>query len=164
MPEPIPSSSADDKIAKLIELAREYYPMEEKAAIIKFTELLRVCDIRGSRHAVHPHDGYRVYISRRALKHFVEERKADLKKRHTDEEALQRICDAIESICDVVINFERYELEPDEGKHFYTKDSVMAGIPSLRVLLESDSEDEWTLEICSIHFTKPRSKTKKTTE
>ena len=96
----------------------------------------------------------RVYISRKALKHFVESRKAELKKYHTDEEALKKIDFAIGEIKEVVINYHSYERQrADDGKekHFYTRNYYSKGEPSIRILLEEKDDG---LEICSLHFTK----------
>lgn len=152
------------RIASLKKLARTYYCLLGGALIEKFEEPLRIFDVRGSRHNNrHPHRAARVYITRRALKHFVEERRFELRKRHSDDEAIERICVAIEYLPDVIIDFDRYEYEPDIGhigRHFYTKDHTDERIPSLRVLVESDSGDK-KLYIVSVHFTKHR-KTKNT--
>ncbi|MDP2642058.1 MAG: hypothetical protein Q8P21_02085 [bacterium] len=148
-------ASISRRIAALKKLAKEYFLLEKRAPIIKHEELLRVFDIRGSIHKDdHPHKGVRVYISRKSLKHFVESRKEDLERKHTEEEALGNICFAIQEIQEVITNFTVYELEPP-GKHFYVKDYSHMGKPFIRILLEPKSA---RLEIKSIHFTKSKKK------
>ena len=145
----------EKRIEKIKELAKIYYFLEVGALIDKHLELLRVFDIRGFENvATHPHRDKRVYILRRALKHFVEERKTELKKYHTEDEALQRIDFAISEIKEVVVNYHSYTRERIDGeneKHFYVRN--YQGEPSIRVLLEEKPEN---LEICSLHFTKNR--------
>lgn len=129
-------------------LVEEYYSLIVGHIIEKPDELLRVVDIKETQRQKHPHKKFRVYISRKALKHFVESRKEELKKRHTVAEALLKILFAVEQISEVFLNFDKYEYEPE--KHFYTKH--YSGEPSLRIFVEERKVN--SLEICSIHFTK----------
>jgi len=136
----------------LADLVGEYYKLEDGFIIDKALEPLRVADIKDGKYAEkHPHHGYRVYITRRAVKHFVEERRRELSKKHKPAEVLTKITFAAEQIEDVVINFDLYELEPPE-KHFYIK--FYSGEPSIRILCEPSGEQR--LEICSIHFQKKK--------
>ena len=141
------------RIEKIQEWAKSYYYLEVGIVIEKHLELLRVFDIRGFENiATHPHREKRVYISRKALKHFVEERKAELKKHHTEEESLKRIDFVIGEIKEVVVNYHSYTRERmDNGieKHFYVR--KYQGEPSIRILLEEKDDN---LEICSLHFSK----------
>ena len=91
----------------------------------------------------------RVYITRKALKHIVESRKAELLKRHSPEEALQKICFALENLQEAITDFDKYEYEPPT--HFYIKDFSHKGEPLLRVAIDAVQN---RLEIKSIHFTK----------
>lgn len=136
------------KIKILKNLIGEYYSLENGALIDKPSELLRVVDIKSKNNEKHPHKDMRVYISRKAIKHFVEERKAQLSKSHTPVEVLTKITFAAEQISEVIINFNKYEFEPPES-HFYIKH--YQGEPSIRILCEVKNE---SLEICSIHFRK----------
>lgn len=134
---------------KIGDLVGEYYKLSEKALIDKPRELLRVVDIKDGKHENHPHKGKRVYFSRKAIKHFVEERKSQLSKKHTPVEVLQKITFAAEQISEVIINFDKYEYEVEPEKHFYIKH--YSGEPSIRILCE---HIEGNIEICSIHFKK----------
>ena len=138
----------------LKKLAREYSDLEEGALIDKHLEQLRVFDIRGSKHLEHPHRMLRVYISRKALKHFVESRKKELSKHHYPDQVTENIDFALDRIQETITNFDRYELEPP--KHFYFKDYSHVGKPSVRILLEIKDA---RLEIISIHFTKSKKQT-----
>ena len=147
--------SIQRRLQNIKKLLKLYYSLARGELIEHHTELLRVFDIRGSKHDAHPHKMLRVYISRRSLKHFVESRKLELEKYHTQEKTLESICFAIDSIQKTIINFDTYEFEPP--KHFYLKDFSSAGKPFLRILLElKDSR----LEIISIHFKERRQKIK----
>jgi len=140
------------QINKISILAKEYFYLDDREHIMLHQQLLPVLIIRGSKHKnIHPHTAKHVYISRRSLKHYVESRKKELLKNHTKENALQKILFAVNKIPEVIINFDRYELEPPN--HAYIKDYSNIGYPSLRVLLDTKKEH---LEIKSIHFTKIR--------
>ncbi|PIQ68495.1 MAG: hypothetical protein COV91_03830 [Candidatus Taylorbacteria bacterium CG11_big_fil_rev_8_21_14_0_20_46_11] len=145
----------EKRIEKIKELAKSYYFIDEGILIDKHLELLRVFDIKGFENiATHPHREKRVYISRKALKHFVESRRAELEKYHTEEEALKRIDFALGEIKEVVVNYHSYTRErTDDGieKHFYARNYHSQGQPSIRILIEEKGEN---LEICTLHFTK----------
>lgn len=128
-------------------MLREYFLLEDGVLIEHHQEVLKLVEVDTALTA-HPHFGKRVYISRRALKHVVESRKRDLLKKHTLEETLLIVLFAVESIPEVVVDFDHYELEPT-NKHFYTKDFSSAGMPKVRVLMELDNDQ---LLIKSVHF------------
>lgn len=148
------SASIPRRIARIKRLMREYFPLPPKAPIEKYTEKLNVFDIRGSIHAKHPHKGYRVYISRRSIKHFVEERKAELSRKHSPEETLSSMDFALDNLQEVITNFDEYAYVPP--RHFYTKDYSSRGKPLMRVVLDDNGK---ALEVCSIHFKTKRGKT-----
>ncbi len=148
------------RLNKIKQLAREYFLLEKGALIERHVELLRIfdIDIRLVRCADHPHLGYRVYISRMALKHVVEERKFELEKHHDEQKVLNMIYFVIEKIPETIIDFDRHELEPKQNppKYFYSKDFSHLDRPMIRILVEKKG---MALEIRSIHFRK-RDKTK----
>lgn len=144
------------RIQSVIELVGVYYRLPDKALIEKHDERLRVTDIKDNVHGdKHPHNGSRVYITRRALKHVVEERRTELMKNHPPAEVLGKISYAVEQITEVINNFDKYGYEYEPGKeqrqekHFFAKH--YPGEPSIRILCEKTGEG---LEICSIHFKK----------
>ncbi len=145
------STSIPKRLNRIKRLADDYFFLEKGDFIEKHDELLRVADIRGNSSKKHPHRKYRIYISRRALKHFVEERKEGFLIKHSEEAALAAIHFAIEMIPDVIMDCDRHEHEPklEPPKHFYSKDYSYCGRPLVRILVE---EKEHTLEIRSIHF------------
>lgn len=148
------SGSKSSKTNTLLELTGEYYRLDIGVLIEKPTELLRVTEVKDSKHEKHPHKEHRVYISRKALKHVVEERRTQLTKHHTPVEVLQKISFAIEQMPEVIVNFDKYEYEVSPEKHFYTKH--YKGEPSIRILCEikTDEAKDVVLEICSVHFRK----------
>lgn len=90
------------------------------------------------------------YISRRALKHCVESRKEELGKYHSKEQINENVCFVVDSLRDIVVDFEHYEYEPPH-KHFYTKNYYHLQKSKVRVLVEEKND---SLEIISIHFRK----------
>lgn len=148
------SGNKSSKTNALIELTGEYYRLDDGVIIEKPTELLRVTEVKDGKHEKHPHKDHRVYISRKALKHVVEQRRAQLAKHHTPIKVLQKISFAIEQISEVIVNFDKYEYEVNPEKYFYTKH--YKGEPSIRILCEikRDETKDSILEICSVHFRK----------
>lgn len=137
------------QIDKVIGLVKEYFLLEDGVLIDHHEELLKLVEI-DQLAGTHPHYGKRVYISRRALKHVVESRRKDLFRKHSADVSLKIILFAIESVFEVVVNFDNYELEPTNN-HFYTKDFSVEGMPKVRILMELESD---SLQVKSIHFMK----------
>ncbi|MDB5265897.1 MAG: hypothetical protein JWM39_610 [Parcubacteria group bacterium] len=145
------NSSAENRITKIISLVDEYFLLDKGDLIDNHVELLRIADIPNNASLKHPHALCRVYISRRARKHFVEERKEAFFIKHSEVETLDAIHFAIRMISDVLSDFDYLEYEPKTipSKYFYSKDYRDIGRPAVRILVE---EKEKTLQIRSIHF------------
>ena len=150
--------SIPNRIIMLRELTKEYYPLPSGALISKPKELLRVIDIKSTKHTKHPHETFRVYITRRALKHIVEQRSSELSKAHNEAEILLKVCFAIEQIPEIINSFDKYEYEHSPEKYFYTKH--YPGNPSIRILCEPSKSRDNSLEICSIHFKRQKKEEK----
>ena len=131
---------------------QEYFVLAYGDLIPNHTELLSLFVVQSIRHENHPHHAYTVCISRRSLKHFVESRKRDLGKNHTEKYMLDMILFSVDSILEVITNFDYYEYEPPI-KHFYTKEYSNFGKPSIRILVHIQND---VLEIVSIHFKKTK--------
>ena len=140
------------RIQKLEELAAIYFEMPDKAHIKKPDQLLLLFSIRVSKKKNHPHKGHQVYISRRALKHFVERRKSELSKNHSREEVLEAIFFALDKIREILTNYDSYEISG--SRYIYTKDYTTSDTHLLHVIVD---KKDMTLEICSIHFKTKRS-------
>lgn len=147
------TASIPRRLNTIKKIAKEYCELEYGALIEKHLELLRIFDIRGSKHQDHPHKKLRVYISRKALKHFIESRKHDLDKHHSEKEVTEIILFALDKIQQTITDFDSYEFVPP--KHFYTKDYSHEGKSPLRILLDLREE---RLEIVSIHFRERKNK------
>ena len=124
-------------IQKIKLLIQEYYDLESGVFIDQYTELLEICK------------NPLLYISRRALKHFVERRKFEFSIKHSKEDVISRMYFAIDRITEVVTQFDRKETYPD--KYLYTKEYPDFEGMWLRVIAEP--KGPW-LEIKSIHFRK----------
>lgn len=149
------TDSTSARIARIQTLAEAYFALDPKALIERHEERLHVFDIQNSPQRRHPHAAQRVYISRKALKHFVERRKEELLRKHSKDEAIQMINFALSQIPVVLSDFDTYEYQPADNKHFYSKSFQSIGEPSIRILVE---EYEGNLEIRSFHFRKPDKK------
>lgn len=141
------------KIDALKEIALLYLNMEKGQLIDKHLERLHIFNVAGTTFAPHPHIQHSVYISRKALKHVVESRKAELLKKHSIEETCAILSGMLEEIPFVFEEFDVYRLE--NNTHYYKKD--YPGQPSIQI--GCDWSDK-SLEIKTIHFVK-MSKTKK---
>ena len=145
------------RITTLKNLAGNYFTLSNGHLIEKPEETLRVVSIKEDyAEGNHPHKKSRVYITRKALKHFVESRKKELLKHHKEADALLSIYFAIEQIPVTILYFDKYEFEVNPEKFFYTK--YYQGVPSIRILLTCP--EEGILEINSIHFTKSKKENK----
>jgi hypothetical protein len=138
--------SPEDKVKTLVD---EYFKLPKGHLIDQHTELIKIAENSKTKHSRHPHKDVDVHISRKGIKHVVEERSWDLLKNNSRKEALPKIQFAISEIPDTVANFDRYEYEPDGEKHFFVKHYPKD--PSLVVLCELM---ENRLEIKSVHFRK----------
>jgi hypothetical protein len=145
------AASATRRFTHLKKLVKMYAKLDPGSLISNHLEILRVCTIQNSIHPEHPHDMIRVYISRKALKHFVESRTYELKKRHSFEEIIENLYFAVDSIKETVTNFDSCDLTLP--KYIYTKDYSSFQKPQLRIVLEYK---ETCLEIISIHFREKR--------
>lgn len=139
-----------EKIELLKTLARQYIQLEHGALIERPHELIRFFDVEGELFGTHPHYGFRVYISRRALKHVVERRMEQLPSDTPEYSREEFVFFIIECVQEVVINFDKYEVDEND-KHFYFKDFAHIKKPGIRVVVEKKVN---TLEIVSIHYRK----------
>lgn len=143
------TTSIPRRLHVIKKLFKEYFPMEYGVLIERHSELKRVFDVRGSKHGdMHPHKNLRVYITRRSIKHFVESRKRQFEKRHTEAETMETLYFAIDHIQEVITNFDSYQYNPP-ATYVYSKDYSPYDKSILRVIVEVRRNK---LEIKSIHF------------
>ncbi len=145
---------SDEILEKLI---IEYFYLEHGVLIERHLELLKITKIEKPADPNHPHLEMKIFISRRALKHFVESRKRELVVHHSEEDSLQSLLFAVKNLKEVICDFDIYEYRPPNC-HFYLKNYSHIGKPNLRILVETINEK---LEIISIHFKKNTKKNKK---
>lgn len=131
----ITTKNNKNKIQKLIQI---YLKLDIGVLIHKHEELLCISP------------AYNIYISRRSLKHFVERRKVELIKRYNQKDILERLYFAIDSIEDVFVQKESFEIN-ELGRMIYTKNYNNLDRSSVRIVLEFKVD---RLEIVSIHFKK----------
>jgi hypothetical protein len=124
------------KITKLIE---EYYNLEDGFYIEKHLELILIC--------VDPN----VYISRRALKHFVERRKWELLKNNTSAKIIEILIFMILYIQVVIKDSDNITTEELENKIIYEKIYNKENDLSIRVVTEIV---KYRQEIKSLHYIK----------
>lgn len=91
-----------------------------------------------------------IYISRKALKHFVESRKKEMFETHSEDEIFNKLYFAIDNIILTYLSFDERE-EKDSNRFIYVKYFENIKLVNLRIVLELVSD---RLEICSIHFQK----------
>jgi hypothetical protein len=121
--------------------------------------IIRMFDIVESSHENHPHRNLRVYMSRRAIKHFVESRMKQLIVNHTHEESLQDMFFAFDVIDEVLIHYEVCEQNLGQ-RILYQRDYSHLDMPNVRVIVEPVQNG---LEVVSIHFKKKTKRTNKNT-
>jgi len=90
-----------------------------------------------------------VYISKRALKHFVESRKIELVSKHDDLYIQKRLFYIINNIENVLKNHDLYEFIND--RHYFSKNLCTIDISKIRIVLEVIDNH---FEIVTMHFQK----------
>jgi hypothetical protein len=91
-----------------------------------------------------------IYISRKALKHFVESRKAEMRGGYSEEEVFNRLYFAIENIISTYEIYDELKIQ-ESGRLVYEKYFANTRNSSLRIVIE---RIENRSEICSIHSRK----------
>lgn len=98
-------------------------------------------------------NNYDIYISHRALKHFVESRKYEMKESFSDEDIISNLLYAVDNVILTYTDFDKIEFkEPD--RIIYSKNYIEIN-KSIRIVLRSVQN---RLEICSTHFQKSKNK------
>ncbi len=144
------SKSNDTELQTIRMLVKDYFELPYGFHIEQHTRLHKILMIESLQYPNHPCTGLAVYISRKSIKHFVESRKTELSKNHNTENSLRMIYFAIDSVADVIGNFDTFNQKTSD-KISFTKRYDYLKSYSIRVILEfKDSH----LEIVSIHFTK----------
>jgi hypothetical protein len=93
---------------------------------------------------------YNIYISRKALKHFVESRKKEMFETHTEQEIFDKLSFAVNNVINTYIDYDKFEIEKS-GRFIYIKYFTELRKSNLRIVFEKVLNN---LEICSIHFQK----------
>ncbi len=94
-----------------------------------------------------------VYISKRALKHFVESRSGELVD-YDEKFVLNRLHLIIDNIENVLINYDLFEKM--NNRFYFSKDFLKPIEPSIRIVLENiDSH----FEIVTMHYKKTKNTT-----
>jgi hypothetical protein len=126
---------------KIIKLIEEYCELEDGFYVEKYLELIIVC--------IEPD----VYISRRALKHFVERRKVELLKNNSLTKTIEILISMVLYIQEVVKNSDSVTIEELGSKIIYEKLYNKENDLSIRVVTELVSNER---QVKSIHFIKTK--------
>ena len=97
--------------------------------------------------------GKSVYISKRALKHFVESRSGELVGYNNDY-ILNRLYLIIDNIEDVLIHYDLFE--KINNRLYFSKDFLKPIEPSIRIVLENVGDH---FEIVTMHYKKIKNTT-----
>jgi hypothetical protein len=95
-------------------------------------------------------DYYDIYISRKALKHFVESRKKEMCGTHTQDEIINKLYFAIDNVVETYVNYDEFKVN-ELQRLIYIKYFNELMNHSLRIVADSVLD---RIEICSIHFQK----------
>ena len=98
-------------------------------------------------------DNKKVYISKRALKHFVESRSEELVT-YNEEYILERLYYIIDNIENVLHNYEFFQ--KIDNRLYYTKDFFYPIRPSIRIVLELVGTH---FEVVTMHYKKTKNTT-----
>jgi hypothetical protein len=94
-----------------------------------------------------------VYISKRALKHFVESRSQELID-YNKEYVLKKLCFIVDNIENVLCNYDFFQIIGQ--RFYYTKDFFYPIRPSIRIVLELVNDN---FEIVTMHYKKTKNTT-----
>lgn len=134
-----------DNIVTIKVLINEYFLLPHGAFIERHLELFCIGEFDGA--ITHPCSGCRIYISRRAIKHFVESRMRQLSRKDTAD-ALQKIQLIFEAIPDI-LRAHHHETQPDGKLVFRSQYPIDSRLQYARIILEQRSD---SFEIVSIHI------------
>lgn len=121
-----------------MKLIKIYYKMDQGFLIENSSKLLRF------------DDNYNVYISKRALKHFVESRKKEMIETHTDGEIFERLYFAINNVILTYNSYDEIQVK-SLNRLIYAKYYTDTRNHNLRLVIDTFFD---RFEICSIHFQK----------
>lgn len=94
---------------------------------------------------------YDIYISRKALKHFVESRKREMVEKYDKKEIINKLYFCVENVILTYIKYDNCKLQESNNRLIYTKYFADVKKSSLRIVFETVNN---RLEICSIHSQK----------
>lgn len=95
-------------------------------------------------------DNHNIYISRKALKHFVESRKKEMSNTHPDKEIFDKLYFAIDNVISTYVTFDKLLIK-ESNRFICVKYFEQVKMINLRIVFELVND---RLEICSIHFQK----------
>ena len=124
---------------KIIRLIKEYCELEDGFYIEKYLELIQICT------------DPKVYISRRALKHFVERRKEELLKNNNLAKTRKILISIVLYIQEVVKESDNMTADESGKKIIYEKIYNKENNLSIRVVVEIMDNRQ---EIKSFHYVK----------
>ncbi len=119
-------------------LIKVYYSLDQGIPIDHHLELIRI------------HDSCDIYISRKALKHFVESRKKEMIETRNQKEICDKLCFAVKNVIFTYIKYDRIE-QSSLNRLIYIKYFKKLRNSSLGIVVERVEDRS---EICSIHFKK----------
>lgn len=93
---------------------------------------------------------HNIYISKGALKHFVESRKKEMIISHTEEEIFERLYFAIDNIISIYTSYDKTEVK-SISRLIYSKQFTDSRDHNIRIVIDTFVN---RYEICSIHFQK----------
>lgn len=121
-------------------LIQSYFNMENGEQIEHQTELLQI------------HPEYPLFISRRSLKHFVENRKKELVGKYDTDHILNRLFFIIDNVIETFNSHDNIVIQAN-SRIVYSKKPLNHPQYSIRIVVDKiDSR----LEICSIHLQKSK--------
>lgn len=136
---------------KVLQLVRFYFNIKDKVKIAKHTQLIYLCILE--KHSIENENMSRlpVFISRKALKHFVESRKNELLKWHDSTTTQKYVEFIILNIKDVLTMYDDITYDSNENQISVSKSYLKFKKPNIKILIEQKGLQ---FEVVSMHFTK----------
>lgn len=136
---------------KILRLVRLYTNMADGTKIPMHTELIYLCNLRKTSIDSSSVFSLPVFISRKALKHFVESRRNELLKWHNSHTTNRYIEFIVLNVKNVLTLYDHITYDSNKNQASVSKSYLKFKKPNIKILIE---QKDLRFEVVSMHFTK----------
>lgn len=136
---------------KILRLIRIYFKMNDGIKIPEHTELIYLCNLEKLDIKNENVFNLPVFVSRKALKHFVESRRNELAKWHDFYTTREYIEFIVFNVKDVLTMYDTLTHDSAKNQISVSKSYIKFEKPNIKILIEQKGA---RFEVISMHFTK----------